>query len=112
MKNPLRPKAINFGPATYNIRYTYKLMSEDNSQKLNGAINYQAGVIELDPAVSDQSMIGTIWHEAMHFLIKQYGQESAINPARIEDLVETLSTGIQTVIRLNPKLVRFMEDTL
>lgn len=110
--NPLRPKAIDFGAAKYKVRYTDKLMSEDNSQKLNGAISYQEGVIELDPAVSDQSMIGTIWHEAVHFFIKQYGQESAVNPARLEDLVETLSTGIQTVIRMNPKLIRFMEDTL
>ena len=110
--NQVRPKAINFGPSTYKIKYVRKLMSEDNSLKLNGTIKYQDGVIELDPEVSDQSMIGTIWHEAVHYFIKQYGQESAVNPERMEELVETVSTGILTVIRLNPKLVRFMEDTL
>lgn len=108
----LRPKAIDYGSALYKIVYTDKLMTDDGMHKLNGQINYQKCQIQLDPGVSDQSMIETILHESVHFFIKQYGHESSINSQRLEELVEAISGGLQLLLRLNPNLVKFFDSTI
>ena len=102
---------INFGSATYDVVYTEKLMSEDESQRLRGQINYQKCRVEVDPELDDRRLASTLIHESVHFFLSEYGQDTAVNPQRMEDLVTAVSTGVQLLIRLNPDLVEFVQET-
>ena len=111
MTTKKRITKIDFGAATYDVVYTEKLMSEDESQRLRGQINYQKCRVEVDPGMDNRRLAATLLHESVHFFLNEYGQDSAINPQRMEDVVTAVSTGMQLLIRLNPDLVKFVQET-
>ena len=109
-KKPIRLRSLNFGPAIYRINYVDKLLTEDDTRRLAGNINHAHCTLNIDPDADPQSMIETILHEGIHYYLVQFGQEDAINPARAEDVVETIANGIMTILRLNPDFVKAVQE--
>ena len=95
---------MNLGSATYQIEYVDKLLDIGGVNRLAGAIDHNQCSIKVDPGADAQIVLETILHEAIHFFLVQYGQEDAINPPRIEGVVETMANGFLMMMRLNPKL--------
>ena len=75
-----------------------------------GNINHAHCTLNIDPDADPQSMVETILHEGIHYYLVQFGQEDAINPARAEDVVETIANGIMTILRLNPDFVKAIRE--
>ena len=115
-KQQRRPKTMqhlaqmNFGSAIYRIEYEDRLLNNDDTRRLSGAINHAQCVIKLDPNADPQSVADTIVHESIHFFLAHCGQEGAINPDRLEDVVQTISNGMMTIMRLNPGFVKLIEE--
>ena len=108
-KGPLKLTSLNFGSAIYKIEYEERLRSTDD-QRLSGSISHSQCVITLDPSADAQSIADTIIHESIHFFLAHYGQEGAVNPARLEELVQSVANGVLTVMRLNPQLVKMLQE--
>lgn len=101
---------MNLGSAKYQIKYTDRLLDAGGVNRLSGAIDHSQCVIHVDPGADPQVVLETMIHEAFHYFLVQYGQEDAIVPARIEGVVETLSNGFLMMMRLNPDLVKLIEE--
>jgi hypothetical protein len=115
MKTPLRKKktllkSLNLGSSQYRIEYVDKLLDVGGVNRLAGAIDHNQCVIRIDPGADPQIVLETILHEAFHFFLVQYGQEDAINPPRIEGVVETMANGFLIMMRLNPDLLTAIEE--
>ena len=101
---------MNLGSATYQIEYVASLLDTSGTNRLAGAINHAQCVIKVDPEADPQAVMETIVHEAFHFFLVQYGQEDAVNPARIEGVVETMANGFLMMMRLNPLFVKAIQE--
>jgi len=114
MKTPLRKKTIrlkslNLGSSVYQIEYVDHLLDIGGTNRLAGAIDHGKCRIKVDLEADKQVVMETIVHEAFHYFLVQYGQEDAINPARIEGVVEALSNGFLMMMRLNPLFVKAIQ---
>ena len=101
---------MNFGSAIFRIEYEDRLSNDSDTRRLSGSINHAQCVIKLDPNADPQSVADTIVHEAIHFFLIHCGQEGAINPDRLEDVVQTISNGMMTIMRLNPGFVKLVQE--
>lgn len=105
-------KEINFGSQIFSVVVTDKLMDNDEATRLGGLIRYNSSEIMLDAAKDKQSQIDTLFHECIHYFLMSngYTDDNAINPERLEGLIEMLSNQFLQLLRLNPDLVELVKE--
>lgn len=92
---------VDFGSQVFLVELVDKL-----GGKAQGEIRPQECKIRIESALNPQAQIMTLWHEIIHQLLNKCGHdnEEFINPKLEETLIEGLTDGIVTVLRLNPWL--------
>lgn len=107
---PELPDKIDLGAVIYSIEVVPGLTDGDDKKRLMGQIKHSLSRIQLDANAEIQAMATTLMHEIMHYYIVEYGQETTIDPSRMEDIVTALATGITYLIRRNPDLIKFIQE--
>ena len=97
---------LKIGPVTYRVvemADTHMIgTSSDGSGRavaLSGAIAYHDLTISVAQSNAPEMKLVTLWHEAIHGILKAAGQDHS------ENVVEALSFGLVALIRDNPELV-------
>jgi hypothetical protein len=103
-------KTIDFGAAVYKVDYVERLLSGEENEKLRGQINHPACLIQLEESLDPQDQFITTLHECFHYYLSQYGHSDAINPARLEGVINTLAVGMTAVLRKNPVLITMLQE--
>jgi len=104
------PKKIDLGAIIFDVEVIPKLVDDDDKKRLIGQIKHSLSRIQLDADAEVQAMATTMMHEIMHYFIVEFGQDKAIDPLRMEGLVNALSAGMTILIRRNPDLITFMQE--
>lgn len=104
------PEKIDLGAVTFHIEVVPRLTDSNDKRRLMGQIRHSLSRIQLDTEAEVQAMATTLMHEIMHYYVVEFGQESAVNPERMEDLVTALASGMTLLIRRNPNLIKFIQE--
>jgi hypothetical protein len=104
------PKRIDLGSIVYDVELVEKLLDSDGGTKLSGQISANRAIIRVEANNHAQMQILTIIHEMVHHILRTCGQEHAVDPERIEDVIEALSGGILSSLRNNPDLMKAVEE--
>jgi hypothetical protein len=100
-------KKIQIGPIGYKVeevKRLYYVNDEGKHVALHGRIDYAKTRIQVTQRQTDQMKVSTLWHEALHGILAQAGQDHE------EALIEALGYGITQLIQDNPELVKFTQE--
>lgn len=92
-------KFIWIGPLIYTIEDVPNLLGtgkDGNLVQFFGLVDFGDQVIKLEENVSPERQYITLWHEIVHVILEQAGQDIP------ESAVEALGYGIAQVIKENP----------
>ncbi|HEY6021350.1 MAG TPA: hypothetical protein VIY48_16035 [Candidatus Paceibacterota bacterium] len=92
---------IKIGGFSYAVEYIKDLCDEDG--KLDGRINNELALVQIEVAMNDQMKVQSIIHEALHSIFFQIGRQD-LN--KKEDLVDSLAFSIFQVLRDNPDFIK------
>lgn len=107
---PTLPKKINLGAINYHVEVVPRLTDGYDKKRLMGEIKHSLSRIQIDSEAEIQAMATTLMHEIVHYFLMEYGQVSAINPDRVEEVVTAMATGMTLLIRKNPDLIKFLQE--
>lgn len=105
-----RLKSIDFGAAVYKVSYVERLLGDDANEKLRGQISHTECLVKLEESLDPQDQFITTIHECLHYYISQYGHSDAINPARLEGVINTLAVGMTALLRRNPTIITMLQE--
>lgn len=96
-------KSIKIGPITYQVQEVKDLHTHegDTRKYLHGEIKWADATIRVEIDQADDRKVVTLWHEAIHGILENAGQDD--HP---ENLVIALGFGVVQLMRDNPELVR------
>jgi hypothetical protein len=66
----------------------------------------QKCVIKVDSDTDTQVQHQTVIHEVIHIIMSQTGQDANVDPDRLEDLIDAVSSGIYQFLRDNSWFTR------
>lgn len=98
MSHPIDGHTIRMGVLDYSVQVVPNLRAADDT-KLYGEILYGAGTIRIDSASKPAFQAVVLWHELIHGLLEQAGQEQS------ESTCNALAYGLVQLFRDNPDLV-------
>jgi len=104
------PEKIDLGSIVYLVELVDKLLDSDGGTKLSGQISANRAVIRVEAGNHPQMQVLTIIHEMVHHILRTCGQEHAIDPERIEDVIEALAGGLLHALRNNADLLKAVEE--
>lgn len=96
--------SIRIGPVEYQVREVDDLHfvnDEGRKASLHGDIRWGESDIRVSNDNSEQVKICTLWHEAVHGILHNAGQE------HMEEVVIALGYGLVQLIRDNPALIEY-----
>lgn len=96
---------IRIGVLDYTVRVERQPRSEDD-RKLWGEIDYGVGTIRIDTTTTPAFQAVTLWHELIHGLLEQAGQEQS------EATCKAISFGVTQLLRDNPDLPALTTELL
>jgi Zn-dependent peptidase ImmA (M78 family) len=90
-------KSVKIGGDVFRINYV-PLLCEGRERILAGLISYDDALIKIgtDRAVSRQKQ--TLWHEAVHAIIKLRGVETHVDDEQLETLVDQIAEGLNALM--------------
>ena len=103
-------KTLDFGAAVYKVEYVERLLGDDDSEKLRGQISHTDCLVKLEESLDPQDQFITTLHECFHYYLSQYGHSDAINPSRLEGVINTLAVGMTALLRKNPALITMLQE--
>ncbi|HNP70952.1 MAG TPA: hypothetical protein PKK15_07590 [Kouleothrix sp.] len=102
---PLDGLVIRMGVLDYTVRVERDVRSSDDA-KLYGEIRYGAGTIRVDADITPAFQAVVLWHELVHGLLEQAGQEQS------EATCNSIAFGVVQLLRDNPNLAALTVATL
>ncbi len=99
------PKYIDVGPTRYPIVKGSKDMED------RGWFIYDKGIV-LAPGMLKDMEAEVLLHEVFHAIMYTFNITDYVKDKLEEKLVTDLSTALATVIRQNPKLVKYLQERL
>jgi len=88
-------------------------LRSDEGNRLLGQIDFTQSTITTEKKIADETRRKVILHEVLHGIFEQAGlrEEEAIKNAGEEVLIDILAYGFLNVLRTNPDLIRFLQET-
>jgi len=96
---------IRIGVLDYTVRVERDPRSEDD-RKLYGEIAYGEGTIRIDASAKPAFQAVVLWHELIHGLLEQAGQEQS------EATCNAIAFGVVQLLRDSPNLATLTTDLL
>lgn len=93
---------IKIGGLEYKLKFVTDLRHKEDNTKLNGQINWDKCIIEVDGDISLQKQNQVIIHEAFHGILDDYCIED------IENVVRRIGHGIYKLIVDNSEFIKGM----
>lgn len=95
-----RPNILEVGAIRYRIAYVYDLHDAEG-RAVEASLHPNHALIEVEAGLDRQEQLVTIWHEALHLVLRQAGHPKGTVS---DDVLESLSYGIMNLLRHNPYL--------
>jgi hypothetical protein len=92
-----RPVRILIGGILYRIEYVYDLHDREGNLA-QAALRWGEAIIEVESRLDPQEQRVSIWHEAIHLILRQAGYVNGEVP---EDAIDSLGYGITSALRQN-----------
>jgi len=103
-----KPSKIRIGPYDWKVSY-YGLEEYDLRRKYGHTDRFNIKM-EICDATQDQCTADTVIHEVLHAIWFSKGISG--DKADEEDIVTPLATGLAQVIRDNPDLIKWLQESL
>lgn len=91
---------VKVGSKYYDVQFTTRLLDTDGATRLNGSIDHQRLVIELDDDSSDGLFQETLWHEIVHAILVHFCVRE-----HDEILVDQMAKGFLMILEDNPGIL-------
>ena len=106
---------IKIGGLEYQLRYVKDLRDSKDNTKLNGQINWDKCIVDIDSDISKQKQNQIIIHEAFHGILDDYCIDDVENVVRrighgIYKLIVDNGEFIKGIIKHDRKLKKQAED--
>lgn len=100
---------VKIGGMRYRVRMIddlHTVNSDGRKASLIGHILYSIGEIRVASGLSEDVQRATVWHELLHGILEQAGIDD-----ESEQIIRVLGYGLVDVIRANPHLVEWTQQT-
>lgn len=96
---------VNIEGYEYEVNYIAGLTCDDESDKVDGCIDFTHRRIEIEAGMDAKNRISTVYHEAIHALIRHSGLDEFVDPKIEEAICAMLGRALPKLLTDNPDLV-------
>lgn len=100
----MKIESISIGPIDYHCEEVLRLV-DHNAKKLDGWIQFNECLIQIDLDLDPQRKFVVLWHEILHAILSQ----AEIELENDEKVISVLSYGIAQVLRDNSEIMTEIE---
>lgn len=106
---------IRLGPHVYRVVRDKTAIdlkaTEHNERRLYGLCEPTAGLVHIDPTLTDSQQRETVLHELLHACFSVAGMDELMSGTKEERVVRQVAPWLLLLLQSNPKLVRYLTET-